>query len=282
VISRGIVAEISDTTIWRWLSADALRPWAHRSWIFPRDPHFVAKAGPVLDLYARRWAGRRLHHGDFVLSADEKTSIQARCRCHPTLPTSTARAMRVEHEYVRGGAVQYLAAWDCHRAKVFGRCELRTAIEPFGRLVDQVMAEEPYRSARRVFWVVDNGSSHRGHKAAERLRERHRNLRLVHTPVHSSWLNQVEIYILDRAAQGAHPERLHRSGRGAAPTGRIRTPIRAGRFAVRVEVHPRRPRGRHEATRGEASQPSRRVMLLSGYVTELSTQRTKRPADQLV
>ncbi len=194
MISRGIVAEISDTTIWRWLSADALRPWAHRSWIFPRDPHFVAKAGPVLDLYARRWAGRRLHHGDFVLSADEKTSIQARCRCHPTLPTSTARAMRVEHEYVRGGAVQYLAAWDCHRAKVFGRCELRTGIEPFDRLVDQVMAEEPYRSARRVFWVVDNGSSHRGHKAAERLRERHRNLRLVHTPVHSSWLNQVEIY----------------------------------------------------------------------------------------
>jgi transposase len=194
VISRGIAAEISDTTIWRWLSADALRPWAHRSWIFPRDPHFEAKAGPVLDLYAGRWAGRRLHQADFVLSADEKTSIQARCRCHPTLAPAASRIMRVEHEYVRGGALQYLAAWDCHRAKVFGRCEARTGIEPFGRLVHQVMSEEPYRSARRVFWVVDNGSSHRGRKAAERLREKHRNLRLVHTPVHSSWLNQVEIY----------------------------------------------------------------------------------------
>jgi hypothetical protein len=194
VISRGIVAEISDTTIWRWLSADALRPWAHRSWIFPRDPNFVARAGPVLDLYARRWAGRRLQQAEYVLSADEKTSIQARCRCHPTLPAARSRAMLVEHEYVRGGAVQYLAAWDCHRAKVFGRCEPRTGIKAFGRLVDQVMATEPYRSARRVFWIVDNGSSHRGRKAAERLRGRHRNLRLVHTPVHSSWLNQVEIY----------------------------------------------------------------------------------------
>src|SRR4029077_10797906 len=36
VISRGLVAEISGATLWRWLSSDALRPWKHRSWIFPR------------------------------------------------------------------------------------------------------------------------------------------------------------------------------------------------------------------------------------------------------
>jgi hypothetical protein len=194
VIRRGLVASVSDATIWRWLSQDAIRPWAHRSWIFPRDPHFETKAGRVLDLYARRWKGKPLHRADFVVSADEKTSVQARCRCHSTLPVSAARAMRVEHEYTRGGALQYLAAWDVHRGKVFGRCESRTGIEPFGRLVAQVMAQEPYRSARRVFWVVDNGSSHRGLKAADRLRQTHRNLRLVHLPVHSSWLNQVEIF----------------------------------------------------------------------------------------
>jgi hypothetical protein len=200
VIRRGIVASISGSTIWRWLDNDAIRPWTFRSWIFPRDPAFEVKAGRVLDLYGRRFEGKALGCNDFVVSADEKPSIQARCRCHPSLPPAAARAMRVEHEYDRGGALQYLAAWDVHRAKVFGRCEEHTGIDPFGRLVAQVMAAEPYRSARRVFWVVDNGSSHRGQTSVERLesayttKRGYKRLRLIHCPVHSSWLNQVEIY----------------------------------------------------------------------------------------
>jgi len=194
VIRRGLVATISEATIWRWLSEDAIRPWAHRSWIFPRDPLFERKASRVLDLYARRWEGKPLHPADFVVSADEKTSIQARRRRYPTLPSAPGRVVRVEHEYRRGGSLAYLAAWDVHRAKVFGRCEERTGIEPFDRLVHQVMATEPYASARRVFWVVDNGSSHRGEASVDRLQGRYRNIRLVHLPKHSSWLNQVEIY----------------------------------------------------------------------------------------
>ncbi len=137
VLRRGIVASISDTTIWRWLADDAIKPWTHRSWIFPRDPDFEAKAGRVLDLYAGRFEGRRLGRGEYVVSADEKTSIQARIRCHPTLAPAPGRAMRVEHEYQRGGALQYLAAWDVQRAKLFGRCEPTTGIVPFGRLVEQ-------------------------------------------------------------------------------------------------------------------------------------------------
>src|SRR5215472_11396980 len=57
VVAEGIVAQISGTTLWRWLSRDALCPWRYRSWIFPRDPHFAAKAGLVLDLYEGRWEG---------------------------------------------------------------------------------------------------------------------------------------------------------------------------------------------------------------------------------
>ena len=194
VIERGIVAKISGATIWRWLSEDAIKPWRHRSWIFPRDPAFETKAARVLDLYAREWEGKPLGKRDFVISSDEKTSIQARVRRHQTMAPASRRDMRVEFEYKRGGALQYLAAWDVHRAKVFGRCEPNTGIEPFGRLVDQVMTTEPYASARRVFWVVDNGSSHRGHAACERLSTRWPNARLVQLPVHASWLNQVEIY----------------------------------------------------------------------------------------
>jgi DDE superfamily endonuclease len=129
-----------------------------------------------------------------VLCSDEKTSIQARCRCHPTLPPGLARLMRVEHEYDRGGALSYLAAWDVHRGKVFGRCEPSTGIAPFGRLVTQVMAQQPYASARRVFWVVDNGSSHRGRKGIDRMATAWPTATMVHTPVHASWLNQCEIY----------------------------------------------------------------------------------------
>jgi hypothetical protein len=194
VISQGLVAEISGATLWRWLSSDALRPWKHRSWIFPRDPNFAAKAGPILDLYQRVWEGVSLGADDYVICADEKTSIQARRRKQPTLPLAPNRPMYVEHEYFRMGAWTYLAAWDVHRARVFGRCEVKSGIAPVNRLVAEVMGQEPYKSARRVFWIMDNCSAHRGQKAANRLRDRWPNLSLIHTPVHASWLNQVEVY----------------------------------------------------------------------------------------
>jgi hypothetical protein len=194
VIERGIVAEISGSTIWRWLSEDAINPWRHRSWIFPRDPAFEAEAARVLDLYARQWEAKPLGKRDFVTSSDEKTSIQARVRRHGTMAAAPRGDMRVEFEYKRGGALQYLAAWEVHRAKVFGRCEPSSGIEPFSRLVDQVMTTEPYASARRVFSVVDNDSSHHGNAACERLSERRPNAQLVQLPVHASRLNQVEIY----------------------------------------------------------------------------------------
>ncbi len=199
VIERG-VTDASAATIARWLREDALKPWQHRSWIFPTDPGFLEKAGPVLDLYQGRWEGRLLHPGDFVICADEKPSIQARARIHGTLaPDSGSRGQRVEHTYERRGALTYLAALDIgrrggRRPRLLGRSERRGGIEAFDRLVRQVMTKEPYASARRVFWIVDNGSSHRGQRSVERLEGRWPNLRLVHLPVHASWLNQVEIF----------------------------------------------------------------------------------------
>jgi hypothetical protein len=89
--------------------------------------------------------------------------------------------------------LQYLAAWDARRVYVVGRCEPTTGIEPFGRLVTQVLSEEPYRSAARLFWIVDNGSSHRGATAKQRLRQVDARIILLHTTVHASWLIQVEI-----------------------------------------------------------------------------------------
>jgi hypothetical protein len=187
-------APISRSTVWRMLDADAIKPWQYKYWIFPRDPHFAEKAGPILDLYAGLWQGQPLGPKDHILSADEKTSIQARRRCHPSLPPAPGRPAYIENEYKRGGALQYLAAWDVRRGYVMGRCEPKTGSAPFGRLVKQVLAEEPYRSGERLFWIVDNGSSHRGAAAKKRLRQVDSRIILVHTPVHASWLNQVEIY----------------------------------------------------------------------------------------
>jgi len=193
-VTAGICRSISPSTVRRWLSEDALKPWQYQSWIFITDPDFQPKAQRVLDLYQRMWDGKPLGPNDYVISADEKTSIQARCRCHPTLPPGKARMMRVNHDYHRRGAVAYLAAYDVHRAQIHGRCEDTTGIVPFAALVEQVMTQEPYKSADRVFWVVDNGSSHRGQAAIDRLTEQFANTIMVHTPVHASWLNQVEIF----------------------------------------------------------------------------------------
>jgi len=194
LVARGIVPAISASTVRRILAADTLKPWQYQSWIFIRDPDFAVKAARVLDLYARTYQGIELSDDEYVISSDEKTSIQARCRCHPTLPPGAARMMRVNHEYDRGGALAYLAAYDVHRAQVFSHCSPKTGIVPFMTLVEQVMTQEPYASAKRVFWVVDNGSSHRGQAAIDRLAKRFPNAIMVHTPVHASWVNQVEIY----------------------------------------------------------------------------------------
>jgi transposase len=176
-VCQNVAERLSASTVRRWLAQDAIKPWQFRSWLFPRDPDFTRKAGRVLDLYEGRWEGQTLRPDEFVISSDEKTSIQARCRCHPSLAPGRARMMRVNHEYERGGALAYLAAYDVHQARVFGQCAPSTGIV-----------------ARRVFWVVDNGSSHRGQAAVDRLSRRFGNAVMVHTPVHASWLNQVEIY----------------------------------------------------------------------------------------
>ncbi|WP_230202913.1 transposase [Parafrankia discariae] len=193
--TSGITPAPSASTVRRWLADDVLKPWQHRSWIFPRDPRFAVKAGRVLDLYQREWEGQPLGPDEYVLSADEKPGVQARMRLHLPLPPGPGRAMRAESGYHRHGTPAYLATYDVHHVRVMGRCEPSTGIKPFTALVDQVMSAEPYASARRVFWVVDNGASHRNRAAAaDRPHSAYPNARMVHLPVHASWLNQVEVY----------------------------------------------------------------------------------------
>ena len=212
---RGVVASVSASTVRRWLAADAIKPWQHRSWIFPRDPDFAFKAGRVLDLYARTFDGEPLGDDEYVISADEKPGVQARRRCHPSRPPGPAGGRcGSSHEYRRHGTLAYLAAYDVHHAQVIGHCAPTTGIEPFTALVTKVMTHEPYASARRVFWIVDNGSSHRGWTAAARL--------TTPSPTHHGPHPGARVLaepdrdlLLRRPTQTAHPGRLHRPRRSA-------------------------------------------------------------------
>ena len=169
-VKRAVVPAVSASTVRRWLTEDAIKPWQYRSWIFPRDPQFATKAGRVLDLYDRCWNRQPLRDDEYVISADEKSQLQALRRRHPDLPPAPGRVRRQEFEYHRGGTLAYLAAYDVHSGQVMGRCAPTTGIEPFSALVEKVMTREPYASARRVFWVVDNGSSHNGARSVDRIR----------------------------------------------------------------------------------------------------------------
>jgi transposase len=194
IVGAGVINEISVSSIRRILAENPIKPWQYQSWIFPRDRDFTAKASVILDLYQGFYQGKPLGRGDRIVSVDAKPSIQARERCHPTAPPGAGRVMRVEHEYVRHGAVALLAGLDVRTGKVFAATPKTTGIAPFMALMHQIMSQEPYASADRVFVIVDNGSDHRGKTAVKRLHKAYPNCIMLHTPVHASWLNQVEIF----------------------------------------------------------------------------------------
>jgi transposase len=193
VTRAGTDCELSASSVLRILAEHPVKPWQYQSWISVRDPDFEAKAAVILDLYQGSYQGTPLQPGDRILSVDAKPSIQARGRCRPTAPAARGKPVRVEHEYVRHGALALLAALDVRTGKVFAATPDTTGIAPFMDLMSQVMSRPEYKDAPRVFVIVDNGSDHRGQAAAGRLRDAYPNAIMIHTPVHASWLNQIEI-----------------------------------------------------------------------------------------
>ncbi len=193
ITKAGLASPISPSSVLRILAEHPIKPWQYQSWIFPRDPDFAAKATVILGLYQGYYQGKRLRPGDRIICVDAKPSIQARARCHPTSPPRRGRPVRVEHEYDRAGALALLAALDVRTGQVVASTAPTTGIAPFMALMGQVMNQQPYASAPRVFVIVDNGSDHRGQAATGRLRDAWPNAIMIHTPVHASWLNQAEI-----------------------------------------------------------------------------------------
>ena len=192
--ARGLASPMSASSVLRILAEHPVKPWQYQSWIYPRDPDFEAKAKVIVDLYQGYYDGEPLGAGDRILSFDAKPQINARSRLHPTLPAAPGRPVRYEHEYKRKGSLALLAGLDVRTGQVFASTPLTTGIKPFMDLAGQVMARPEYKDAPRVFVIVDNGSDHRGQAAVTRLARAHPNAIMIHTPVHASWLNQIEIF----------------------------------------------------------------------------------------
>ena len=155
-------------------------------------------------------------------------------RKHRPEPKQTRR---IEAEYKRNGALQYLAAWDVHRGIVVGRCEKKTGIKPFGLLVDQVLEQDPYKDATRLFFIVDNGSSHRGQASVERMRRRDKTNRL------GAYADPCELaepggdLFFDHPEEGVDAERFCEAGSDPRAPGVIRGVEQPHAETVRVEVY---------------------------------------------
>jgi hypothetical protein len=185
---------LSYSTVWRRLAEDCLRPWRQEQWLFPRDPRFLAKASPVLDLYHRRWEGQPLGPHDVVLCGDEMTNLQALSRLHHGLPPTPGRPARYEFEYDRHGTLCYLAFLDVFQGRVYGEVTEQNGIDPFERTLAHCLDQPHLREAERVFLILDNGCAHHPNTSPARLQAQFPQVTAVHLPTHASWLNQIEIY----------------------------------------------------------------------------------------
>jgi hypothetical protein len=184
-----IVDAISPQSVQRILASFKLKPWRIHHWLspkVPRDDSFRKTVLNICDLYTRQLAP-----WERVLSLDEKTSLQPRPRSHPTLPAKPGLVpVRVEHEYERKGALNLFACFDTRSGEVRGICRRRKRQAEFIELLTQIEDETP-ATITIIHLVCDNVSVHRGKQVRAWLKK-HPRFRMHFTPVHCSWMNQVE------------------------------------------------------------------------------------------
>jgi len=157
-------------------------------WLSPqvaRDESFAQQIQEIIDLYTRP-----LSADEVVLCIDEKTSLQPRCRTEPTRPAIPDYPNLVEHEYRREGALNLFAGFDTRRGNVYGQCYERKRQEEFINYLGYLDGQIP-QTIKTIHIVCDNLKTHKGRKVKEWLIQ-HPRFMLHYTPVHCSWMNQIE------------------------------------------------------------------------------------------
>lgn len=188
LIASGIVVSISHDTVGRILNHHKLKPWRHHMWLTPkkpRDTEFYSRVSNVIDLYTRDLAD-----DEVVLSLDEKTCIQPRPRLHETKPARPGLPNRVEHEYKRDGALNLIAAFDTRTGHVYGKCYERKRQVEVIDLLDHI-DERVSPRVKKIHIISDNSKTHSG-KEVQRWMKTHPRFVFHFTPVHCSWMNQIE------------------------------------------------------------------------------------------
>jgi transposase len=199
--AAGVIEKISPQSVQRILFSHKLKPWRVHHWMspkVPRDAAFRDTVRNVADLYTRQLGAH-----ERVLSIDEKTSMQPRPRTKPTRPARpNGVPVRLESEYSRAGALNLLAAFDTRTGEVIGICRRRKRMTELIELLEEIDRQTP-ESITTIHLVADNVITHRG-KLVRAWLATHPRFRMHHTPVHCSWMNQIEQWfsILQRKRVG--------------------------------------------------------------------------------
>ena len=191
---------ISASTVGRWLKAERLRPWRYHSWQHIHDPHeFLHRARPVLQAYGQ--ARALLQQGIWLVSLDEKTSIQAREGEQPPRPALPGQPMRHEARYHRRGARHLFAGLSIADGKVYGMCRQRKCFADFQAFVQQeIIPEALRRQMQTVTFILDNGTTHAPKQLEKWLRSQEQacegrlHFQVHWLPPNASWLDQIEIW----------------------------------------------------------------------------------------
>jgi hypothetical protein len=187
--TSGVVDTISPQSVQRILCSHKLKPWRVHHWLstkVPRDKAFRALVVALCDLYTRPLGAH-----ERVLSVDEKTSLQPRTRTSPTRPAQPGGTpVQLEHEYQRKGALNLLAAFDTRTGDVIGICRRRKRQLEFIELLEAIDRQTPAH-VTAIHLVCDNVITHKG-KLVRAWMAKHPRFHFHFTPVHCSWMNQVE------------------------------------------------------------------------------------------
>lgn len=185
----GTVESISAQSVQRIVDSSKLKPWRVHYWLSPkvvRDEAFRDRVLDIMDLYTREFGS-----DEVAYSLDEKTSLQPRTRSHETKPPQPGnQPALLEHEYARKGALQLFAAFNLRSGQVVGVLRRRKRQVEFIELLEAIDAKH-CASIRVIHLVCDNVSVHHG-KLVRAWLARHPRFQMHFTPVHCSWMNQVE------------------------------------------------------------------------------------------
>lgn len=199
LVALGIVVSIATATVWRWLCVERIKPWRFHAWMHPTDENFVAKATPILRLYAQ--ASFLIKAGFWVVCVDEKTSIQARKRLHPSQPPAPGQAVHVASRYKRQGALHLFAALSVAEGLIYGCCRDSKKFVDFQAFVLEVLVPEAIqREVRHIYLILDNGSTHAPKQLQAWLTQKQLEAGWPFTiepmwlPKYASWLDQIEIW----------------------------------------------------------------------------------------